>query len=162
MSLFIAPSQPSFSLLPAPRLRSGLRLKGRRPARPSAEIPRLRISEPKPSLRETFYIGGYRCVEGRLTEILIGKKGKKGLRYLGSMDIAAVTGLRKKLHSYVRMLHVYDCPFAGAPENSLFGLTEEKMEECLWVEPSVKVWVEFDLWTESGHIPSGMVTRMVE
>ncbi|MGV3661381.1 MAG: hypothetical protein ACO1TE_14430 [Prosthecobacter sp.] len=105
--------------------------------------------------REEFRIGAYRMRGGRLAEVLIGQKGKRGLRYVGAAR-PAVPRLRDKLFQMLRMLRVHTfCPFVG-----LFGrsprhetpLPEDKVAECQWVEANVKVWVEFEGWSESGHL----------
>ncbi|MEN3943209.1 hypothetical protein WJU23_18060 [Prosthecobacter sp. SYSU 5D2] len=87
-------------------------------------------------------IGGYRLAAGRLKEVLVGQKTKKGFRYLGTARVSTAPGLRKRLSSHLRMLHIYDCPFAAGTDSLPAGLTEEQMEECVWVEPGVKAWVE--------------------
>lgn len=104
--------------------------------------------------REEFRVGAYRMRGGRLAEVLIGQKGKGGLRYVGSAR-PAVPRLRDRLFQMLRMLRVHTfCPFVG-----LFGrspkdapLPEAKVAECQWVEANVKVWVEFEGWSASGHL----------
>ncbi len=108
-----------------------------------------------PLQREEFRVGAYRLRGGRLVEVLIGQKGKGGLRYVGSAR-PAVPRLRDRLFQMLRMLRVHTfCPFVG-----LFGrspkhqapLPEAKVAECQWVEANVKVWVEFEGWNERGHL----------
>lgn len=104
--------------------------------------------------RGEFRVGAYRMRGGRLAEVLVGQKGKGGLRYVGSAR-PAVPRLRDTLFQMLRMLRVHTfCPFVG-----LFGrspkdapLPEAKVAECQWVEANVKVWVEFEGWNESGHL----------
>lgn len=107
-----------------------------------------------PLHREEFRVGAYRLRGGRLAEVLVGQKGKGGLRYVGSAR-PAVPRLRDRLFHILRMLRVHTfCPFVG-----LFGrspkdapLPEDTVAECQWVEANVKVWVEFEGWSESGHL----------
>lgn len=91
----------------------------------------------------------------RMSQVILGEKGRKGLRFIAAVPGFTLIGLRKKLFAQLRMLRIFECPFNGAPE--VEGLTEEMMEDCLWVEPGVKVWVEFDRWTESGHLDGAAV-----
>lgn len=118
-------------------------------------LPTLGRREPSQGLqREEFRVGAYRMRGGRLAEVLIGQKGRGGLRYVGSAR-PAVPRLRDRLFQMLRMLRVHTfCPFVG-----LFGrspkdapLPEAKVAECQWVEANVKVWVEFEGWSESGHL----------
>lgn len=118
-------------------------------------LPQLERRDPTRILqREEFRVGAYRMRGDRLAEVLIGQKGKRGLRYVGSAR-PAVPRLRDRLFQTLRMLRVHTfCPFVG-----LFGrspkdapLPENKVAECQWVEANVKVWVEFEGWSESGHL----------
>lgn len=104
--------------------------------------------------RQAFCVGAYRMKGGRLVEVLIGQKGKRGLRYVGSAR-PAIACLRDRLFHLLRMLRVHTfCPFVGlspAPRRQ-GALPEHKVAECQWVEANVKVWVEFEGWSESGHL----------
>lgn len=111
-------------------------------------------SKGKTLLRQAFRVGAYRMKGGRMAEVLIGQKGKRGLRYVGSARLA-VSSLRKKLFSVLRMLRVYTfCPFAGLLGDSAetFRLPEHTVAECQWVEANVSVWVEFEGWNEKGQL----------
>jgi len=125
---------------------------GQTRALPPVEQPR---NMARPLQRGQFRVGAYRMRGGRLAEVLIGKKGKGGLRYVGSAR-PAVPRLRDRLFQLLRMLRVHSfCPFVG-----LFGrspkdpapLPEAKVAECQWVEANVTVWVEFEGWSESGQL----------
>lgn len=116
----------------------------------------------RPLYRGEFRIGAYKVTGGRLTEVLIGLKGKRGLRYVGSVR-PGIPGLRKHLLQVLRMLRVHSfCPFTGVPERRQHprALTEHKMAQCQWVEANVKISVDFDGWTESGHLVNPRVVGM--
>jgi len=125
-------------------------------SRPTITLPHApRGAATCPVQRGEFRVGAYRMRGGRLAEVLIGEKGKRGLRYVGSAR-PAVSRLRDKLFHMLRMLRVHTfCPFVG-----LFGrspkhqapFSEDQVAECQWVEANVKVWVEFDGWSESGQL----------
>lgn len=104
--------------------------------------------------REEFCVGAYRMKGGRLVEVLIGQKGRRGLRYVGSAR-PAIACLRDRLFRLLRMLRVHTfCPFVGLQKEEGRGgvLPEHKVAECQWVEANVKVWVEFEGWTENGQL----------
>lgn len=119
-------------------------IRNRRPKRPMPQQPRLKRALLSQRHQQTFVIGGY-CMEGeRLSEVLLGLKERRGFRYVGSVVASHMVGMRKRLFSQLRMLRVYDSPFI--PSNAL---SEEKLESCEWVEPSVKVSVLFEKWADN-------------
>lgn len=113
--------------------------------------------------RREFSVGAYRMRGGRLTEVLLGVKTRRGLRYVGSAR-PVVTELRSRLFQVLRMLRVHTfCPFPDlvcAVPGQRGVLPEHEVAESQWVEPNVKVWVEFDGWTDEGHLINPRVTGM--
>lgn len=108
-------------------------------------------------------IGGYRLSsQGRLGEVLLGRKTKKGLRFLGAARSFAGTPLRKELHRHLRMLHMYECPFLSNFDTVPEGMTEEQMEDCIWVEPSTRVWVTSGPGIENGRLASMAVLQLAD
>ncbi|TDU71369.1 ATP dependent DNA ligase-like protein [Prosthecobacter fusiformis] len=113
-------------------------------------------------MQQMFFVGAYCLQAERLKEVLIGQRSKKGLHYVSMVSVSVIPGLRKKLFNQLRMLHVYDCPFAGMPDHTPKALTDEKLEHCVWVEPTTKVLVEFEEWSKSGHLLHPSVVRIVD
>lgn len=126
--------------------------------RPSPQLPR----SPQ---QDIFYIGGYVLNKGRIHEILLGQKTRRGVRYAGTIPAPAISGSSKSLLQHLRMLSVYGCEFVNAPEmpdqTQPLALTEDRMHDCLWVEPSLKVLVSFEGWTNSGHLHHPQLLTMV-
>lgn len=122
--------------------------RGRRSAGPS-HLPASRAGRQQ----AVFFIGGYVLTRNRLKEVLIGQKGRRGVRYIGSIPAMAILPPQRQLLQSLRMLAVYGCEFANLPESPApHALTEERMHDCLWVEPSQKVLISFDGWTPTGHL----------
>jgi hypothetical protein len=112
---------------------------------------------------QTVTIAGYRLTaDGRIGVVIIGKKTKKGFRYLGTVRIGAVPGLRKQIYHCLRMLHIYDCPFPNHRDQLPAGLTEAQMEGCVWVEPSIKAWVDLLPGKAPGQADSLRVMKIID
>lgn len=113
--------------------------------------------------QERLIIGGYRLSSrGSLCEVLLGRKTKKGLRYHSTARAFAGTPLRKQLLSHLRMLHIYDCPFLRSFETIPEGMTEEQMEDCIWVEPSTRVWVACGPRSENGRLSAPAILQRAD
>ena len=112
---------------------------------------------------ERLIIGGYRLSSrGGLSEVLLGRKTKKGLRYTGSASTFPDAHLRKQLLSHLRMLHLYQCPFLRSFDTIPEGMTEEPMEDCIWVEPSTRVWAASGPLSANGQLPAPAILQLAE
>lgn len=110
--------------------------------------------------REEFRVGAYRMTNGRLVEVLIGQKARRGLRYVGSARPTA-SHLGRQLLQLLRMLHVHTfCPFMGLRGDETQPLAEPELWECQWVEANVAVWVEHDGWSKTGLLLNPRIVAM--
>lgn len=106
----------------------------------------------KAELAEVFTVGGH--MPGG--EIVIGKPAGKGLRYVARLKAGFVPRTKKELLAKLSPLKSESCPFSNLPETGKArwgeSMTQEKMDVCQWVKPSVKIRVAFVEWTESKHL----------
>lgn len=111
--------------------------------------------------REEFRVGAYRMTHGRLAEVLIGQKARRGLRYVGSARPTAAE-LGRQLFQLLRMLHVHTfCPFTVLAEpRSDEPPAGPDLWECQWVEANVSVWVEHDGWSPNGLLLNPRIVAM--
>ena len=63
---------------------------------------------------------------------------------------------RVELFKKFRGLAINECPFANLPETKSGrwgqGLTKDKMDECVWLQPVLVADVEFLEWTGENHL----------
>lgn len=136
----------------------------------SQAVPRSVTTGRTPHQQDVFYIGGYVLSKaGRLQEVLLGRKTRRGVKYAGTVPATAIQQPTKPLLQTLRLLGVYACEFANVPETPDESsaqahaqvLTEERMHDCQWVEPSLKVMVRFEGWTASGHLHHPQLLTML-
>ena len=105
---------------------------------------------------ETFLIGGYVPNGRSFSELVIGKRAGKRLRYVARVKAGFVPATRQRVMEAIAGRRTDVCPFFNLPEPKAArwgqGLTAEEMEKCRWVKPTVKVDVAFVEWTEAMHL----------
>lgn len=105
---------------------------------------------------ESFIIGGY-IPNGRdFEELVVGQREGKLLRYVASVRAGFVPKTRAEVMAQIKPLVTNGCPFCNLPEEGKArwgrSLDAEKMKECRWVKPTIKVKVAFVEWTEADHL----------
>jgi bifunctional non-homologous end joining protein LigD len=105
---------------------------------------------------QEFVIGGYIPGAHGFDALLVGVYQNKDLIFSAKVKNGFVPRLRDEIFPALKALRTTDCPFTNLPETraSRWGesLTEEKMEQCRWVKPTVVCQVAFVEWRDAGHL----------
>lgn len=105
---------------------------------------------------QEFVIGGFTKGPHGIDAVIVGYYKRSHLIYVARVRAGFVPATRRTVHSQLAPLVTDLCPFRNLPEQGAGrwgeGLTAEKMEECVWVSPTLVANFEFLEWTDTNHV----------
>lgn len=108
------------------------------------------------NLGQEFVIGGYMRGDFGIESLLVGFYRRAELIYCGRVKAGFVPATRKWVFEQIQHMATTKCPFGNLPEKSRGrwgeGLTEERMRDCIWVQPRFVAQIEFLEWTGGNHL----------
>jgi bifunctional non-homologous end joining protein LigD len=121
------------------------------PGRRSGSWSKMRIN-----IGQEFVIGGFTPGSNGVDALVVGYYEGRKLTYAARVRAGLVPASRRELYVKLKPLIMQTCPFFNLPEATPGrwgqGLTAAKMQECIWVRPSLVANFEFLEWTDSNHI----------
>jgi ATP-dependent DNA ligase len=91
-----------------------------------------------------FVIGGYIPGSKRIGELLIGEYRENKLHFIKRLNAGLNQFNRPEVFKAVQDLKTKEMPFANLPERrGPHSVTEEVMQECVWLKPELTAEVEF-------------------
>jgi bifunctional non-homologous end joining protein LigD len=103
-------------------------------------------------------IGGFRPsgISGDFELLLIGYYENKKLFYAAKLKSGFTPHIKKQISARLQNIATTECPFLNLPEEKTGrwgeGLTEEEMEDFVWVKPKLVCRVQFVEWTPGNHL----------
>jgi bifunctional non-homologous end joining protein LigD len=105
---------------------------------------------------QEFVIGGYTLGGKTFDALVFGYYDAEGLKYASRTRNGFTPAGREKLMKQMRPLETKQCPFVNLPEKRSGrwgqGLTADKMQECVWLKPTLVGQFEFVEWTPDNHL----------
>jgi bifunctional non-homologous end joining protein LigD len=107
---------------------------------------------------QEFVIGGFRPsgISGDFELLLIGYFENRKLYYSAKLKSGFTPHVKKQISSMIQKIITKACPFVNLPEVRTGrwgeGLTEEEMEDYIWVKPKLVCRVQFTEWTSANHL----------
>jgi bifunctional non-homologous end joining protein LigD len=105
--------------------------------------------------QQEFIIGGY-CPGNPMDSILVGYLDGSRLIFAGNVQAGFNRFSRVTVFETLQPLRQKDCPFANLPEKRKDrwgeGITVADMEKIVWLQPKVRVAIEFIEWTEGNRL----------
>ena len=107
-------------------------------------------------MEQEFVIGGYVPGARGFDALLVGVYENKQLIFVAKVKNGFVPRIRDEFFPALKALQTAQYPFKNLPEEraSRWGesLTEERMDECRWVNPRLVCQIAFVEWTDAGHL----------
>jgi ATP-dependent DNA ligase len=102
---------------------------------------------------QEFVIGGY-TPGNPFDALIVGYYEGERLLYAAGMRNGFVPLVRREVASKLKGLEIDTCPFANLPEKNrtMWALTKEEMENCVWLKPELVAQIEFTEWTPDNHL----------
>jgi bifunctional non-homologous end joining protein LigD len=102
---------------------------------------------------QEFVIGGY-TPGTPFDALIVGYYEGERLLYAAKVRNGFVRQVRREVATRFKGLEIDTCPFANLPERkrTQWALTEEEMENCVWLKPELVAQIEFTEWTPDGHL----------
>ena len=112
---------------------------------------------------DEFVIGGYIPGRQNFSELLIGEERGKDLVFIKRLIAGFVQHTRAEVFEAIKGLKTKKCPFANLPETrkSPHAMTEEVMQQCVWVKPERRCEVEFVERTKGGRLRHAEFRKLV-
>jgi DNA ligase D-like protein (predicted ligase) len=108
------------------------------------------------NLGQEFVVGGYVPSNLGVDSLVVGFYRGKDLIYASRVRAGFVPATRREVFEKIKHLKTTICPFANLPEPTAGrwgqGLTAEKMEECIWLQPQAVARIDFLEWTGADHL----------
>jgi ATP-dependent DNA ligase len=105
---------------------------------------------------QEFVIGGYTKGGRSLDALVFGYYDGDRLIYAARTRNGFTPASRDRLMKRLKQLEIPKCPFANLPEARAGrwgqGLTAEKMNDCVWLTPTLVGHFEFVEWTPDNHL----------
>lgn len=116
--------------------------------------------------RQEFVIGGYTRGASPFDAVVLGVYDAGRLVYVARTRNGFTPASRTTLFKKLAPLVVSECPFANLPEPRAGrwsqGLTAAKMQDCVWLEPTLVAEIEFLEWTGEHHLRHAKFVRLRE
>jgi DNA ligase D-like protein (predicted ligase) len=102
---------------------------------------------------QEFVIGGY-SPGNPFDALIVGYYEGERLLYAAKVRNGFVPLVRREVASKFKGLEIESCPFANLPEKkrTMWALTKEEMENCVWLKPELVAQIEFTEWTPDCHL----------